>query len=1589
MTIFTEERKTDLIETVARSVAKEGAEAFVRFLYADVAPGDLAGDTSDNLTGAALGFWRFLADRKPGTPNVRVYAPILAKHGWASEHTVVEIVTDDMPFLVDSVTAFLNSAEAEVHLVIHPVVRVVRDARGRLKSVHDRRAAEGERESCMHIRIGAQPEARHALLRDGILGVLGDVRAAVEDWGPMRERCAAIAARLEAGNIPRPADEVKEVCGFIRWLEANHFTFLGFREYGIEADRAHVVPGSGLGLLRDEKTTVFDGLITGEAPPAEIFQPGLVRVTKANRRSSVHRHVHLDAVGVKRFDEEGRVTGEHLAVGLFTSAAYAGSAREIPLLRRKVDHVLARSGFSPRSHNYKTLYHILETYPRDELFQISEDELFPIALGIVRLQQRRRIAFFPRVDPFQRFVSCLVYVPRDVFETGLRLRFQEILADAFRGRVTAFYTHMTDEPLARLHFIVKTTPGDLPPFDAVEIERRLVESGRSWSERLREALIRARGEERGIATSQRFAAAFPASYRDSVDPAEAAIDIQYVEDACEDGLAVFLDRREGGGPGDARLKLVSAGPERSLSEVVPLLEKMGLTVLREQPFRVRPPGTTEPVWIRELDLASREPIDVERVREPFHEAFELIWNGEKENDGFNALVLSAGLTARETTILRAYAKYLRQARVAFSQDYMEQTLGRYPEQARLLVGMFLARFDPAVHDREERAIVHAEAFVKGLDAVSNLDDDRILRAFFACVEATLRTNYFQRDARGAPKPYLSFKLDSGRLEILPLPRPFREVFVYSPRVEAIHLRGGPVARGGIRWSDRREDFRTEILGLMKAQMVKNSVIVPVGSKGGFVVKRPPPEGGAKMKEEVVECYRTLMRGLLDLTDNRDGDRIEPPPLVVRRDGDDPYLVVAADKGTATFSDIANGISQEYGFWLDDAFASGGSAGYDHKKMAITARGAWEAVKRHFREMGKDIQAEEFTVVGVGDMAGDVFGNGMLLSPRIRLVAAFNHMHIFLDPDPDLAKSFAERQRLFDLPGSTWADYNPKLLSKGGGVWPRTRKSIPLSEPVRGMLGLSAAAATPAELIQAILRAPVELLWLGGIGTFVRASHETDAEAGDRANDALRVTAREVRAKVVGEGANLGFTQRARVEYSLAGGRINTDAVDNSAGVDCSDHEVNIKILLRDVERSGNLTRADRDGLLSRMTDEVGELVLRDNYLQTQTISVTHKLGAHLLDRAGRFLRALEKSGRLNRALEFLPDEDTLAERARDKVGLTRPELAILLAYSKIDLYDQLLSSSLPDDPALATERYHYFPKALRDRYPDQIARHRLGREIAATVVTNNLVNRVGIMFIHEVREKTGMPADEIARAYIAARDILGVRDLWHEIEALDNRTPAGTQAAMLAECGRILERLTVWLLRYGEHPLDIARLREEYGPGVTELIATLEGNLVEAHRRILDARRTALVEQGATPETAARVALLVFLAPACDVVRLAKASGRSIAAVARTYSAIDARFGVIWLRRAAARLPTDTGWEKLAVSALVDDLDAQQADLTARVLRLAQKDEAPEAAIERFAESKRPIVARAEQLLAELHGASNVDFVMLAVACRQLRSMTL
>ena len=1595
MTTGSQERKAEIIESVAERVRDridptlaQAPELFVRQFYAHVAPGDLVDDTPDNLFGAALGLWQLGHQRDPQTPRIRVYTPRIEENGWVSSHTVVEVVTDDMPFLLESITAYLNQHDATVHLVIHPILEVERDEEGTLVELHRdfENGAGALRESFMHIQVSEQPKERHEDLAAGVARILVDVRAAVEDFPAMNARCAEITAALETSDAQR-----EEEVAFLRWLMDDHFTFLGFRSYTFEGDLARVEAGSGLGVLRDALAEAFQGLLTGGYRPVETQHVDALRVTKANRHSTVHRPVRLDTVGIQRKDAAGNVIGEHLFIGLFTSSAYERGPQEIPILRKKVEYCLAKAEFHKDSYNYKTLVHILRTYPRDELWQITALELYDISLGILHLQERQQIAFFPRRDPFGRFVSCLVYVPREKYDTALRLRFQAILEQAYKGTVDGYFTQMSDAAHARLHLIVRLHPDastNGEP-DTQEIQNQLIEAGRSWGDRLQDALILARGEQAGISTYRRFADAFPSSYRDNSSADVAIHDIEGLEEAMgPNGFALNLYRPAEAEENEVHFKLYVAGATAALSDVLPVLENMGLKVMREVPYKVRAKDGPD-VWIRDFELLSRsgEGIDLHEVRAGFHDAIYQIWAGHIEDDGFNQLILSAGLTAREVSILRAYCRYLRQATIPFSQDYMERTLGKSPNIVRWLVELFDVRFNPDRNgDRDEKARTLAAKIEAALESITNLDEDRILRSFLTILEATLRTNYYQKTTFGDPKSYISFKLDSQSIPGLPLPRPLVEIWVYSPRVEAVHLRGGRVARGGIRWSDRLEDFRTEVLGLMKAQMVKNTVIVPVGSKGGFVVKRPPAEW-AELKEEVVACYRTMMSGLLDVTDNLQGAEVLPPPAVVRRDEDDPYLVVAADKGTATFSDIANAVSVEYGFWLDDAFASGGSAGYDHKKMGITARGAWESVKRHFREMGKNIQEEEFTVVGVGDMAGDVFGNGMLLSRHIRLVAAFNHMHIFIDPTPDAASSFDERLRLFQTPNTTWDDYDRSLISEGGGVWSRSLKAIEVTPQMQSLFGIEGDKITPNELIHLLLQADVELLWFGGIGTYVRATHESDVAVGDHANDTLRVMAPQLKAKVVGEGANLALTHAARVEFARRGGRLYTDFIDNSAGVDCSDHEVNIKILLGEVERDGDITRKQRDELLESMTDEVGHLVLRDNYLQTQSLAVTRQLGVHLLDRLGRFMRRLEKEGRLDRKLESLPDDEELAERFARGECLTRPELSTLLSYSKMQLYEELLHGDLPDDPCLVPDLVAYFPTPLQETYRGAIAGHRLRREIIATVITNEMINRGGISFVHEVREKTGHSASDVARAYLVARSIFGIEDIWADVEALDNKIPASAQSTLLMECGRAIDRATVWFLRNSELPMQVSSLIEEYGEGIRELMPVLDKMLGEDQKQTLAARIGNFRSEGAPDEIAGRVGRLLFVVAACDIVLLARELDLEVPYVAQMYFRVGTRFGFNWLRRAAFRLPSDTAWDKLAVTALVDDLEGHQRNLARRILSTPDTGRSADEAIDAWAGTRGPLVTRAEQLVAELQSNANLDFPMLAVAGRQFNAM--
>ncbi len=1321
---------------------------------------ELTSRSPDVYAGVAHSHLALARTRPAGTANVRVYNPSTDIDGWSNPRTIIQVVTDDMPFLVDSVTGALVQAGIDIHLIVHPQLLVVRDAVGELQSVEARDVTKGFRsgavgelaESWMLLSIDREgDEERRAELERTVRSVLEDVRQAVEDWPKMRSRCLVLAAEIE-GTPPAGADsdEVALTTRFLRWMADNHFTFLGYREYTLEprgeGEVIAPVMGSGLGLLRGDPPAGADpDALTAEAS-AIAHSDDLLVLTKANTKSTVHRVAHLDYVGVKVHDERGRVVGERRFLGLYASTAYTESVLRVPLVAEKVQAVLDRSGLASDSHTGKDLLEVLESYPRDELFQAGVDQLYETALAVTQLQERRRTKLFIREDDFGRYASCLVFIPRDRYNTAVRTRMADILKDTFGGEDVEFSARVSESALARLQFVVRVARGrrirTLDRSEREALEQRLVETSRTWSDRLGDALDAAHGEETGDRLMDRFGRAFPTAYEESFTVSQGLADISHLDRlGPETGTSVALYKPLGAPDDIRRFKLFRVDP-LSLTDVLPIFTHMGVEVVDEQPFEVeRSDGRVLHVYdfgLRVPDGTLWDSCPHEQLRDLFEGAVAAVWDGRAESDGFNKLVLGARLTWRQVVVLRTVAKYLRQARATYSQDYLEDALVAHPDIARDLVELWRTRFDPETHPddeagREARDGAEEEVAQRVLDAldeVSSLDHDRIVRAFLGVVRAGLRTNFYQPARDGAEHhPYVSLKLDPRAVPDLPAPRPQFEIFVYSPRVEGVHLRFGPVARGGLRWSDRREDFRTEVLGLVKAQMVKNAVIVPTGSKGGFYAKQLPDPSSDREAwlEEGKAAYRMFISGLLDVTDNRVAGAIVPPEHVVRHDGDDPYLVVAADKGTATFSDIANGVAQSYGFWLDDAFASGGSAGYDHKAMGITARGAWESVKRHFREMGVDTQSEEFTVVGVGDMSGDVFGNGMLLSEHIRLVAAFDHRHVFVDPTPDAAASFAERRRLFDLPRSSWDDYDRSLVSEGGGVFPRSLKSVTVTPQMREALGLAkgVSAMTPAELIHAILLAPVDLLWNGGIGTYVKASTEDHLDIGDRANDGIRVDGRELRVKVVGEGGNLGLSQLGRIEAAFHAVRVNTDAIDNSAGVDTSDHEVNIKILLGEVVRDGDLSIEERNELLASMTDDVADHVLRDNYEQNVLLGNARAQEHAMVSVHERFMHWLEDRGLLDRALEFLPTDAELEKRQHDGLGLKSPEFSVLVAYAKLALKEDILASSIPDDPYFESALAEYFPPPIRERYAGELASHPLRREIVTNSVVNSMVNRGG------------------------------------------------------------------------------------------------------------------------------------------------------------------------------------------------------------------------------------------------------------------------
>ena len=1626
--------KTALLGEAAALASSSGqpadgavGEAVINRYYRHVALDDLTDRSPADLVGAAASSSELAAVRPQGTAKIRVLTPS-AEDGWGTgrgRRSVVEIVTDDMPFLVDSVMAELSRGGHGIHLVVHPVLAVDRDVAGNLREVYDvdpESAPEGATvESWMHVEIDrlADDPTGIAALEADLRRVLRDVREAVEDWPKMKNTTLAAADALdgEQGAAAQAAgldfEELSAGQELLRWLVDGHFTFLGYREYELITedgeDRLRAVPGTGLGILRSDQQQNAPGSFA-KLPPevrAKAREPQLLVLTKANSRATVHRPGYLDYIGVKIFNADGQVVGERRILGLFSAAAYSESVQHIPVVRQKVRQVLDVHGYTLNSHSGKDLLQILESYPRDELFQIPVGELAEISGAVLHLQERRRVRLFLREDVYGRFFSALVYLPRDLYNTANREKLERILKEELHGQTIDYTVRSTESVLTRLHFVIRMGNGErLPEVDAEQIERRLARALRSWNNALHDLLEEQLGEERASALTAEYRDAFPEGYKADFPPERAAQDLARIEaihadDRSDSSLAVY--RRPGSTPDEYRLKIFRVGRMITLAEVLPILQRFGVEVLEEQPYELlRACGDS--AWILDFGLRVNDPESLldPASRDRFTAAFGAVWSGTAENDGFNTLVLGSGLNWRQASILRAYVKYLRQGGMTFSQGLVEKVLGGNTRIVRLLVRLFEASFDPAHSDAGHELIDGMVEEIEGaLDLVASLDEDRILRSLLGVIRATLRTNFYQPAQDGSPKPYISFKINAPAVPELPAPKPKYEIWVYSPRVEGVHLRFGKVARGGLRWSDRREDFRTEILGLAKAQMVKNVVIVPVGAKGGFVVKNPvDPSDREAFLAEGVACYRMFIRGLLDITDNLVDGVIVPPQNVVRYDGDDHYLVVAADKGTATFSDIANGVSAEYDFWLGDAFASGGSVGYDHKAMGITARGAWESVKRHFRELGVDTQSQDFTVVGIGDMSGDVFGNGMLLSEHIRLVAAFDHRHIFVDPNPDPASSYAERRRLFDLPRSSWADYDKRLISAGGGIYPRTAKSIPISAQVRAALGLGDAVlrTTPAELMRAILLAPVDLFWNGGIGTYVKAAVESNADVGDKANDAIRINGADLRVRVVGEGGNLGFTQLGRIEFALqgaggasaagsGGGRICTDAIDNSAGVDTSDHEVNIKILLDQAVAARELGEHERNDLLASMTDEVGQLVLADNYGQNVALASALAQAPALLNVHVRYLRKLVADGHLNRDLEFLPGERVLTERRQAGLGLTQPELSVLLAYTKITLEDELLASELPDDPFLKAELFHYFPSALRERFRARIQAHPLRREIITTQVVNTLVNNAGTSFVFRMREETGASAEEIARAHTVARAVFDLNSFWSAVDALDNRVPAQVQIKMRLAARRLTERGARWFLINRRHPLDIAAQVESFGKGVSEVVARLPELLKGADLDQLTAAGRELVQAGVPEELAARSATVSAAYSALDIVEVARDSGRDPVEVAECYFDIVDRLRIGALRDRITALPRTDRWEAMARAAVREELYGAQAALTFEVLAAAPGETDPDARFATWVAKNRAAVDRAQSVLDEIATADTFDLAILSVALRVMRTM--
>ena len=1582
-------------------------EQFSHLLYDNMSSFDLEGRNDSDMYGAVLSLWRSLNEHKDDAPVIQVFNPSVSENGWKSNHTVIEVIVQDMPFLVDSLRIALNRLDLSPHLMLNAPLKIVRNknlAVTQLTSTIDNKIKPTSAEAVFFIEIDRQSEQSELdNIKSTLLSVVEDIHFTVSDWQPMVTCLNKVISGVKKSNYPGTKSEKEDTLNFLNWIVTNNFTLMGYRYYDVKAVKGDISldadVGSSLGLMKKSKgaNSRLVSSLNEKSREIALGKNHLI-LTKTNSKSRVHRPAQLDYIGVKRFDNKGNVTGEDRFIGLFGSAYYTNSALDLPLINSKVIAVCDASPFANGTHNYKALINILETYPRDEILQSSVEELLNNVTGILQMQERDHTGIFIRRDVFDRFYSCMVYVPRERYTTKLRIETQQLLQAAFSStEEVEFTTFFSESVHARTHYIVRVNSTKVD-IDVKEIENNLNEAARNWNDKLASALGANRGEAAAKVLSRKYVN-FPQAYKDDILPGSAIVDIEKLERLGVDNDLEMLFYQPVEEKSDSRLvklKLFHKGEPIHLSTVLPMLENFGLRVIGEVPYEVKI-TETETSWIHDfsMSLTGNGKFDISKVRTLFQDAFAKVWHGKLEDDGFNRLILVAGIEGRAVSILRAFAKYKRQIGSRFSQQYIESAFSRYPEISKLLIDLFVVRFDPKntlASAAKEKVIAKLLTDIESsLDNVVSLDDDRIIRRFVEMINATIRTNYFQSDPITGEKSYISFKILPEKISDMPQPIPKFEIFVYSPQIEGVHLRGGKVARGGLRWSDRSEDFRTEVLGLVKAQQVKNSVIVPVGAKGGFVCKQLPEGSREEIFEAGKECYRTFIRALLDITDNIIGGEIVPPKDVIRLDEDDAYLVVAADKGTATFSDIANAISEEYNFWLGDAFASGGSVGYDHKAMGITAKGAWESVKRHFREMDIDCQTTDFTCIAIGDMAGDVFGNGMLLSKHTRLQAAFNHMHIFIDPIPETKNSYIERERLFNLPGCTWEDYNKELISKGGGIFSRHVKSIELTAEIKKMIGTKKESMAPTDLMQALLTMKVDLLWNGGIGTYVKSSTETHLEVGDRANDTLRINGADLQAKVVGEGGNLGLTQLGRIEYASHGGRINTDAVDNAGGVDCSDNEVNIKILLNALVQNGDLTLKQRNKLLYDMTDEVGDIVIEDCYRQTHSLSITAMRGVNQLKEQLRFIHDLERTGKLNRGLEFIPDDEEIADRVSQGKGLTRPELSVLLAYSKMVLKDDLVHIEITDNVYHNSLLVEAFPKQLRDQYQNEMQQHPLRAEIIATKLANKIGNDMGFNFVNRMQEETGASIAEIANCYTIASVVFELGDFWKKVEVLDNQISTAIQTEMLFQYRRTIRRVTRWFLRHRNKSLSLAESIALYQPTFAILSSQLANFMNSDEIEILEKVADDLIKKGVPSVIATRLSQLSTLFSAMDIAAITHENNCTVEQAASLYFKLGARLELHWFLDQITRQPVASHWQALARSSFREELDWQQRSLTSVVLRCqcdAQFADLDQLITAWIATNKQPL-DRWKHILADFKVGESHDFAKFSVALRELMLLSL